>query len=130
VLRQPSLDKLPGLSYGKRNADARPARSTQIARCAYVCMEHNRCSFAEFTDGLEVTSVRLGQATPASPRLGIKVEPQHNGLQYFTSLFILEPCRYRLIFAGDTSLSGVKLLRKQRDGFYLLRANERESNSA
>lgn len=108
-------------------AEALRALYTDSDVVAYVCTGATPCDIGVSARGLEVTPLSLGEATSALALSGIKVEPQRKGRQYFTNIFVREQCRYRPIFSGDTSLSGVTLLPQQVNGFHLLRAYERGS---
>lgn len=95
-----------------------------IAR--YVCIDHVECSIEEFSRQMEVKPVKLNtEGTPA-----IQIEPRRKGNQYFSALFLREQCKYNLVFAPDTTLSSVKLLKTKKHNFYVLRAVERESTEA
>lgn len=92
-----------------------------IAR--YVCVDNSECTKEEFSRQLEVRSVTLNaEGTPA-----IQIEPRRKGTQYFSAIFLLEQCKYNMVFAPDTTLSSVKLLKTKKNNFYIVRAVERDS---
>lgn len=97
---------------------------SDIAR--YVCVDDGACGVEEFSRQVDVSPVSLN---PAGAE-GIQVEPSRQGAQYFSALFLRDQCRYKMVFAPDTTLSGVKLLKKQKNNFYVLRAVERDSAQA
>jgi hypothetical protein len=92
----------------------------------YVCVDNGQCGIEEFTSQLEVKPVAL------SPKGGaaIQVEPLRKGRQYFSAIFLQDQCKYKMVFAPDTTLSDVKLLKQQKNNFYILRAVERDSTEA
>ncbi|MYN20617.1 hypothetical protein GTP81_28140 [Rugamonas sp. FT107W] len=95
-----------------------------IAR--YVCVDDGACGIEEFARQIDVRTVSLSPAGAG----GIQVEPVRKGAQYFSALFLRDQCRYKMVFAPDTTLSDVKLLKKQKNNFYVLRAVERDSAQA
>lgn len=95
-----------------------------IAR--YVCVDNNECTEEEFSRQLEVRSIRLNtERTPA-----IQIEPRRKGTQYFSAIFLQEQCKYNMVFAPDTTLSSVKLLKTKKNNFYVVRGVERDSAEA
>lgn len=92
----------------------------------YVCVDDGACDIEEFSRQLEVMAVSLSTAGAE----GIQIEPLRKGAQYFSALFLRDQCRYKMVFAPDTTLSGIKLLKKQKNNFYVLRAVERDSAQA
>jgi len=92
----------------------------------YVCVDDGACGIEEFSRQLDVTAVSLN---PAGAE-GIQIEPSRKGAQYFSALFLRDQCRYKMVFAPDTTLSGIKLLKRQKNNFYVLRAMERDSAEA
>lgn len=95
-----------------------------IAR--YVCVDNSECDIEEFATQLEVKAVALN--TVGSP--AIQIEPKLKGRQYFSALFLQEKCRYEMILAPDTTLSDVRLLKKKKNNFYMVRAVEIDSTEA
>lgn len=95
-----------------------------IAR--YVCVDNSECTSEEFSRQVEVRAVKLNtEGTPA-----IQIEPRRKGRQYFSAIFLQEQCRYNMVFAPDTTLSSVKLLKTKKNNFYIARAVERDSTEA
>lgn len=95
-----------------------------IAR--YVCVDNGECSIEEFSGQVEMKMLSLNPEGAAA----IQVEPMRKGKQYFSAIFLQDQCRYRMVFAPDTTLSDVKLLKTQKNHFYMLRAVERDSTEA
>lgn len=95
-----------------------------IAR--YVCTDNGECSIEEFSKQLEIKAISLNSEGAAA----IQIEPMRKGKQYFSAIFLQDQCRYRMVFAPDTTLSSVKLLTKQRNNFYMVRGVERDSTEA
>ena len=95
-----------------------------IAR--YVCIDISECSIEEFFRQVEIKAVTLDAAgTPA-----IQIEPRRKGTQYFSAIFLQEQCKYTMVFAPDTTLSSVKLLKTKKNNYYILRAVEHESTDS
>lgn len=65
------------------------------------------------------------ERTPA-----IQIEPRRKRTQYFSAIFLQEQCKYNMVFAPDTTLSSVKLLKTNKNNFYIVRAVERDSAEA
>lgn len=107
--------------------EALRALYSDVELTRYVCVENNDCAFDEFARRVDVQPVTLSPA-PAAP--AIQVEPQHKGLQYFSAIFVQDQCKYRMVFAPDTTFSGVKVLKQQRNHYYVLQAVERDSAEA
>ena len=92
-----------------------------IAR--YVCVDNSECTSEEFSRQVEVRTITLNtEGTPA-----IQIEPRRKGTQYFSAIFLQEQCKYNMVFAPDTTLSSVKLLKTKKNNFYIVRAVERNS---
>ena len=95
-----------------------------IAR--YVCIDNSECSIEEFFSQVSIKAVTLNTAgTPA-----IQIEPKRKGTQYFSAIFLQEQCKYKMVFAPDTTLSDVKLLKTKKNNYTIVRAVERESTEA
>lgn len=92
----------------------------------YVCVDNAECSLEEFSGQIEIKVVSLNPKGAAA----IQVEPMRKGKQYFSAIFLQDQCRYKMVFAPDTTLSDVKLLKTQKNNFYMLRAVERDSTEA
>jgi hypothetical protein len=88
----------------------------------YVCVDNGDCAIGEFASKLDVKPVTLGPGIT-----GIQVEPQQKGLQYFSALFRQQDCKYEMVLAPDTTLSSVKLLPRQKNALYMVRAVERDA---
>ena len=97
---------------------------SDIAR--YVCTDNGECSIEEFSKQLDIKEISLNPEGAAA----IQIEPMRKGRQYFSAIFLQDQCRYRMVFAPDTTLSSVKLLKKQKNNFYMVRAVERDSTEA
>jgi hypothetical protein len=91
----------------------------------YVCVDNEKCSFEDFSRQLETKQISLGPESTTS--LAIQVEPLRKGRQYFSAVYLLDQCKYHMVFAPDTTLSGVKFLKQIKNNFYVLRAIERNS---
>jgi hypothetical protein len=89
----------------------------------YVCVENGECDLDAFAAQLAVNNVSLGPDASAA----IQIEPLRKGRQYFSAIFQLAQCKYQMVFAPDTTLSDVKLLKQQKNNYYILRAVERDS---
>ncbi len=92
----------------------------------YVCVENGECDLDAFAALLAVNSVSLGPDALAA----IQIEPLRKGNQYFSAIFQLAQCKYDMVFAPDTTLSDVKLLKQQKNNYYIMRAVERDSTEA
>jgi hypothetical protein len=90
----------------------------------YVCVENSECSFSEFSEQLDVKTVDLNGGHVVAPVPGLQVEPLRKGRQYFSAVFARNGCNYELVFAPDTAFSDLKILKEQKNGFFLLRAVE------
>lgn len=93
----------------------------------YVCGPSLSCSEKQFTSMVEVKPVVLTPGTTNSD--GLAVTPKTKGVAYFTALFLKEQCSYRMVFSPDSTSSGLKLLRKERNGKYLVTSTDRSSRS-
>lgn len=91
----------------------------------YVCGSENSCTPQDFKKKLDIQKVKL--RTTASTDDGIIVEPTRKGLQYFTAVFHKKACHYRLVFYPDTTLSGLKILSKSKNGFFIIKTSENKS---
>jgi hypothetical protein len=93
----------------------------------YVCGPSKHCSAAEFSSQLDVARVTIS-AGAAAPD-GFAVSPKVKGTLYFTTLFLKEGCVYKNVLYPDLSSSGLKILRKVRNGKYVVRSTDRDSRS-
>lgn len=91
----------------------------------YVCTAGD-CPIAEFAEKIDIQPVSLNSQGAA----GIQIEPVLKGKQYFSAFYLKDQCQYRMVFAPDTTFSNVRLIRKEKNNFYMLRAVERDSAEA
>lgn len=94
---------------------------------AYVCVDNQSCTVDEFAEGLEATEVLLS-ANPREKQAAFMVEPVRKGRQYFSAVFFKTPDGVRMVFAPDTTLSGLQVLPVIKHGYFIVRGTERESN--
>jgi hypothetical protein len=94
---------------------------------SYICIENANCNFDDFFTKLSITEVNLGLSKKPVVN-GILIEPLNRGLQYFSAVFLFEQSGYRLVFAPDVTLSGIKFLNAGASGMRRIRATERLSN--
>lgn len=93
----------------------------------YVCVANPDCGMDEFAAQLDVTPVALSPSALNSKVQGLLISPTRKGSQFFSAVYMLEQCRYVMVFAPDTTFSDLKVIPKVRSGFYMLRAVERDS---
>ena len=91
----------------------------------YVCLDSD-CTIEEFSEKIDIKAVALNSKGTA----GIQIEPLLKGKQYFSAIFLKDQCKYRMVFAPDITLSSVRLIKKQKNNFYVVRAVERDSVGA
>lgn len=92
----------------------------------YVCPDSGNCDIHEFSEKLDINTILLN----VKGAKGIQIEPTNKGAQFFSAIFLQEQCKYKMVFPPDITFNGVKILAKQKNNFYVLRATERESAEA
>ena len=90
----------------------------------YVCAEAASCTAQELGEGLAASGLRLKPAAAADDAL--LVEPTRKGRQFFSAIFV-DGDNARMVFGPDVSMTGVRVLPRVRNGYYMLRSVSRDS---
>lgn len=95
----------------------------------YVCADSDgHCVVAEFGRRLKSKRIDIA-ASPGRKSEAILVEPVVKHRQYFSAMFAKHGREYREIFSADTSMSGITILPAVRNGYLVVQAVARDSNS-
>lgn len=93
----------------------------------YICIENKDCDLNEFSSKLDLTRPDLNPSSKKRVE-ALLAEPTKKNKQYFSALFIKTGCMYQMALSPDTSLSGIKIIKKNRKKLNIIRSLERETN--
>jgi hypothetical protein len=96
----------------------------------YICGESAAtCDLSEFISKLQISPINLkaGQKINAGRKDGLLILPLNPAKQFFSALFLLEKCTYKMIFSPDVSQNGLSIQKKYVSGMPVILTRSQES---